>query len=106
MIQFVNSMNDLSAIDQLDYFVTQDFQVTFGSGCSIVGGGVFCGEGEACSYLTVHVPVAQFVTASVHAQGRLTSAASKTLSEATLPPGPTLTSITPMGREAPMQWGL
>ena len=56
--QFVNSMNDPSTIDQLGYFVTPNFQVTFGSGCSVVGGGVFCGEGEASSFLAVLVPVA------------------------------------------------
>lgn len=61
MSQFVNSANELSSVDQLDYFVTPSFQVTFGSGCSIVGGGVFCGEGKASSFLTAPVPFSRSV---------------------------------------------
>lgn len=66
--QFVGVSNELSSVDQLDYFVTSSFEVTFGAGCSIVGGGVFCGEGEA-SFLAARVPffAPRVVTRSVRA---------------------------------------
>ena len=44
--QFENAMMSTDTLDQLDYLVSgDDFETTFGSGCSIVGRGVFCGEG-------------------------------------------------------------
>jgi hypothetical protein len=66
--QFVGVSNELSSVDQLDYFVTSSFEVTFGAGCSTVGGGVFCGEGEA-SFLAARVPffAPRVVTRSVRA---------------------------------------
>ena len=43
--QFETAITHESQLDDLLYLTTPTFESTFGAGCSIVGGGVYCGEG-------------------------------------------------------------